>query len=110
MYKINMFCRLLNRSVRAYMNWQLLRPAARRQATTKLPVAVPAPVIRYFRFRPLLISSTVGLAGAGLALCNSLSDQNQSLLKAAKLGHRQQVEAALRSGADPNGRHLVSIS
>ena len=62
------------------------------------------------RARPLIITSTLGLSGVGLALVssnvNSLSDSHV-FLKAVHDGNVAKVRAALKAGVNPNARHVL---
>lgn len=65
---------------------------------------------------PLLVTSTIGLAGLGLAFCNNNSNNDnynnnpentRGFLKAVHSGNLYKVKAALKLGADPNSKHYL---
>ena len=63
---------------------------------------------------PLLVASTIGLAGLGLAYCNNNNDNpnkktenNEAFLKGVHSGNIHKVKAALKLGADPNAKHYL---
>ena len=65
---------------------------------------------------PLLVTSTIGLAGLGLAYCNNNNSNDnynkkteniQAFLKAVHSGNIYKVKAALKLGADPNAKHYL---
>ena len=93
----------------------LLRNVTRRQFSwilfsqpgvlLKLPQTFLAP-----KSRSLLLTSVVGLSGVGIALCSNSPADDQFFLRAVKSGSLARVEAALKSGADPNSRHPLGWS
>ena len=62
---------------------------------------------KHFQKSPIFITSTVGIAGLGLALCSNSFSETEIFLKSVKSGNISKVRAALNAGADPNSRHLL---
>ena len=97
---------------------QLIQKYAKAHLTLLLSKPQTASILRLTQpfIRPrALVTSTLGLAGLGLAYCNNNSNDNynkkteniQAFLKAVHSGNIYKVKAALKLGADPNAKHYL---